>query len=342
LVDGLLGQVVDVTLPTTTSTWTTAAAVLGTVAAASATTWVGWVLLRGWRQPAAATGGDLTADHTSAGPASTAGDATDLPAVDSDVQGMDRWGSALMAVAATTSMLALLTGIAGLVALDAVPGTAGALTHPTTILLGVRIIGLALAWLVARNRHVLGSREVAIAQVACAVVVGATVALGGARLQVDGWPLDVALAVAAMSIGGLSALALWIKRPDLRPMAWAVLVPITLAAVPSWLLVAPPTDTPVAAVAVEVDAGTLDVSVVPARPGSAAVHLYALDDDGLPVDVTGGTVVVEGSMPVALFRAGPNHLIGYGVDLPDTSQWQVSITTTGDLAATATTTLPRP
>lgn len=322
LVDGLLGQVVDVTLPTTTSTWTTTAAVLGTVAAASAATWVGWVLLRGRRRAAA-------------------GEATDPPAVDSEVRG-DRWSVAVMAIAAAASLLALLTGMAGLVALDAVPGTADALTHPTTIVLGVRVVVLGLAWLVARNHQVLGSREVAIAQVACAIVVGATVALGGVRLQVDGWPLDVALAVASMSIGGLSALALWIKRPDLRPMAWAVLVPITLAAVPSWLLVAPPTDTPVAAVAVEIDAGTLDVSVVPARPGSAAVHLYALDDDGLPVDVTGGTVVVEGSMPVSLFRAGPNHLIGYGVDLPDTSQWQVSITTTGDLAATATTTLPRP
>lgn len=314
-VGGLLVQAVDVTLPTTTSGWTTTAAVMGTVAAATTATWVAWVLVRTWWPTGH--GGDRDEDQ--------------------------HWGPPLLATATVTSMLGLVAGIAGMVALDAVPSLADALTHSDSLVLAARVVVLALAWLLVRQFDALAPHEFALAITASAVLAGATVAVGGARLQVGGWPLDLLLAMAAMVIGGIAAAMLWRNRPDLRPLAWAVAVPVALAGLPAWLLVAPPAATPVAAVVVETSGGTLDVSVVPARPGSAALHLYAFGLDEQPVSVDGGTIfVVDGSGPTSFFRAGPNHLIAYGVELPDTPGWQVSISTTGDLDTTATTSLPRP
>lgn len=90
-------------------------------------------------------------------------------------------------------------------------------------------------------------------------------------------------------------------------------------------------------VRVPTDAGTFDVSILPAEPGpSNEIHIIGqpAPDQSLP-DLLTVSVASEGvqspdpgtepGTPFALFLASPDHAIGYGIELLDIDPWIITI-----------------
>jgi copper transport protein len=87
--------------------------------------------------------------------------------------------------------------------------------------------------------------------------------------------------------------------------------------------------------------GSVQVEVFPARAGANDIHLYFLDDDGLPraVDAAeialGRTGVPDRRIEVTQVRA--DHALSYGAVFPTAGTWTVTVTTArdGEVSTTA-------
>jgi copper transport protein len=93
-------------------------------------------------------------------------------------------------------------------------------------------------------------------------------------------------------------------------------------------------------------AGTVEVSIAPARPGPDDLHLYLFDQDdqltqpaGIAVSLTDQQHGI-GPLDVKLQPGGPGHYVSDGLTIPGTGVWTVTVTVREDefTAATASTT----
>jgi copper transport protein len=84
----------------------------------------------------------------------------------------------------------------------------------------------------------------------------------------------------------------------------------------------------------EVQAGDellVDITVDPARAGPVELHFYTLTPAGLPAEVEGLTAQLRlperdiGPLEVPLQRAGPNHFLALGFDVPIAGDWQLRL-----------------
>lgn len=90
-------------------------------------------------------------------------------------------------------------------------------------------------------------------------------------------------------------------------------------------------------VRVPTEAGTFDVSILPAEPGpSNEIHIIGQPAAGqTPPDLLAVTIAGQGvqgpnadsapGVPFELFLASPDHAIGYGIELQDGDPWTVDI-----------------
>lgn len=99
----------------------------------------------------------------------------------------------------------------------------------------------------------------------------------------------------------------------------------------------------------EIGEGLLvDVTVDPAKAGPLDLHLYTLTPAGLPAEVEEVTAELRladrdiGPIDVPLQRAGPNHFVAYGFDVPIPGEWRLDVTVrTSDIRQdTATASVP--
>jgi copper transport protein len=88
-------------------------------------------------------------------------------------------------------------------------------------------------------------------------------------------------------------------------------------------------------------AGSVSVTVSPARAGANTMHIFFSDVDGRPrtVDVAEATVAI-GDVPARRIELSPitrGHFSAYGFSLPDEGDWTVTITsvTRGVVATTS-------
>ncbi|MGY1807776.1 FixH family protein [Blastococcus sp. SYSU D00669] len=96
------------------------------------------------------------------------------------------------------------------------------------------------------------------------------------------------------------------------------------------------------------EAGTVQVSVDPARPGANTLHVYLFDDAGRLVQPASITVALTesaqqiGPLDVELEPAGPGHYVGDGMQIPSDGTWTLTVTVRTDefTARTASTDFP--
>jgi copper transport protein len=78
-------------------------------------------------------------------------------------------------------------------------------------------------------------------------------------------------------------------------------------------------------------AGTVEVSVAPARPGADDLHVFLFDKAGQLTQPAGITVTLTepaqsiGPLQVKLVPAGPGHYVSDGLSIPGTGTWTVSV-----------------
>jgi copper transport protein len=95
-------------------------------------------------------------------------------------------------------------------------------------------------------------------------------------------------------------------------------------------------------------AGSVQVSVDPARPGPNLLHVYLFDEAGRPTQPAGITVSLTekaqeiGPLDVDLEPAGPGHYVGDGMSIPGAGTWTLAVSVRLDefTAATARTDFP--
>ena len=288
----LLGtEVVDVTLPTVTSSAGAAAGLVAVVAAAASLVLVALALVRLTR-----------------------------PAVGDD------WVAGTWWLATLASLLEVVLLVADLLATDAVPGPGAAVIARRPVLVVVRLAALAMVAVVHRRRDLLSARERSLALGFLAVAVTSTVVLDSPRQgSLRAVIVNAGLAAAGIVLAAIVALLLHERRPDLRGRGAGALVPLVAVVALSWPLADPPTSTTLASRVVAFDDGTFDVTVTPAQPGPNAVHLYAFDEQRAPIPVSGGRLVPASGQPVRFLSAGTNHLIAYGVGLDEHRSWGLAI-----------------
>jgi copper transport protein len=95
-------------------------------------------------------------------------------------------------------------------------------------------------------------------------------------------------------------------------------------------------------------AGSVQISLDPARPGPNTLHVYVFDDTGRldqPADIR--VALTEqaqeiGPLDVDLQPAGPGHYVGDGMSIPGAGTWTLSVSVRLDefTAATASTEFP--
>ena len=95
-------------------------------------------------------------------------------------------------------------------------------------------------------------------------------------------------------------------------------------------------------------AGSVQVSVDPARPGPNTLHVYLFDDDGRltqPAEITVSLTEPSqdiGPLDVDLAPAGPGHYVGDGMSIPGAGTWTLAVSVRLDefTAVTARTEFP--
>jgi copper transport protein len=95
-------------------------------------------------------------------------------------------------------------------------------------------------------------------------------------------------------------------------------------------------------------AGSVQVSVDPARPGPNTLHVYLFDEAGRLTQPAGIRVTLTedqqgiGPLEVDLEPAGPGHYVGNGMNIPGAGAWTLAVTVRLDefTAVTATTDFP--
>jgi copper transport protein len=95
-------------------------------------------------------------------------------------------------------------------------------------------------------------------------------------------------------------------------------------------------------------AGSVQVSVDPARPGPNTLHVYLFDEAGRLTQPAGIRVTLTedqqgiGPLEVDLEPAGPGHYVGNGMNIPGAGAWTLAVTVRLDefTAMTATTDFP--
>lgn len=79
------------------------------------------------------------------------------------------------------------------------------------------------------------------------------------------------------------------------------------------------------------ESGPIDTTIEPARQGRNEIHLYALQADGLPLEIREMTATAQlpsaGVAPIALrlVRAGTNHFQAVDADLPIRGDWRIDV-----------------
>lgn len=94
--------------------------------------------------------------------------------------------------------------------------------------------------------------------------------------------------------------------------------------------------------------GSVQLSLVPARPGTNTLHVYLFDENGRPTQPQDIRVTLTeaqqqiGPLEVGLEPAGPGHYIGDGLSIPTAGTWTLAVTVRLDefTASTARTTFP--
>jgi copper transport protein len=88
-------------------------------------------------------------------------------------------------------------------------------------------------------------------------------------------------------------------------------------------------------------AGSVQVSVDPARPGPNTLHVYLFDDAGRLTQPAGITVSLSepsqeiGPLDVKLAPAGPGHYVGDGMNIPGAGTWTLAVSVRlGEFTAT--------
>ncbi len=85
-------------------------------------------------------------------------------------------------------------------------------------------------------------------------------------------------------------------------------------------------------VTVKTDSVLIDTTVEPARRGRNEIHLYALQSDGLPLEIRDMTATAQlpsaGIAPITLrlVRAGTNHFQAINADFPIRGDWRIDVT----------------
>lgn len=120
-------------------------------------------------------------------------------------------------------------------------------------------------------------------------------------------------------------------------LRFETLVAVAVLAVTSGLTASSPTaiaPPPVWTASLVADGVMLEVSVSPARVGSAEVHVIAAPPGGALAPVTDAVATLAlpardiPASPVNLVLVGPNHYVGI-VQIPYSGEWEMSITATG-------------
>lgn len=120
-------------------------------------------------------------------------------------------------------------------------------------------------------------------------------------------------------------------------LRFETLVAVAVFAVTAGLTASPPTaiaPPPVWSASLVADGVMLEVSVSPARVGSAEVHVIAAPPGGALAPVTDAIATLAmpsrdlPANPVDLVLVGPNHYVGI-VQIPYAGEWEMSITATG-------------
>jgi copper transport protein len=142
------------------------------------------------------------------------------------------------------------------------------------------------------------------------------------------------------------------RRSVLVELAVAVVVlgvsAVLVATPPARAAVARPVDTTLTLQGSAGPSGTVQVSLVPARPGANSLHLYLFDDKGQLTQPAGLTVTLTereqqiGPITVPLLPAGPGHFIDGGMTIPRAGTWTLTVVVRLDefTATTATTDFP--
>lgn len=199
------------------------------------------------------------------------------------------------------------------------------------------LVVVALLALVAHPRAGLQHAERRAAEALLGLLGIAAVVLAGPR---SGGASALAPAVAAAAGALVVALlaTMLLPRLQLRSAGGRVLALAVAAAAIGWPAAILPSGYTSFSDELRVDGQVLLLTVAPAVAGANEVHLYVLDDQGRQQDVENATLTVDGRPPVALLKAGPGHLLTFGLLLPQGDAWPVTIEAdtraTGTLTAT--------
>ena len=123
---------------------------------------------------------------------------------------------------------------------------------------------------------------------------------------------------------------------------------ILVATPPARSAVAQPVDVTLPLQGGSGEAGSVQISVDPARPGPNVLHVYLFDDEGALTQPAGIEVTITepqqqlGPIDVDLEPAGPGHYVGDGMTIPGAGTWTLAVSVRLDefTATTARTDVP--
>jgi methionine-rich copper-binding protein CopC len=227
------------------------------------------------------------------------------------------WAGALMAGGAALAFLG--TGGSGWSNLTATMDTAAGRAFLVVLAAALAVPYLVLQWRAERA---------APAGVDWRLFAGAAVALSAAGLMVgldaEGIPLLLGAAVGLVSAASVTAVML---------QRWAVAAVGAVVGVA--LAVATVSETREYGFTYRDDLGPVivEVAVEPAQRGVNELHLYGFDPGGGLAQLTEATARAThlptgvGPVEIPLLRAGPNHFLTYGAELPLPGTWEIDMRT---------------
>lgn len=227
------------------------------------------------------------------------------------------WAGGLMAAGAALAFAG--TGGSGWSNLTAAADTAAGRAFLVVVVTALAVPYLILQWQADRAAQ---------AGIGWRLIAGAAVGVSAAGLLVgldaEGIPL-LLVAAAGLAAAGTVAAAM-LQR-------WTVAA-IGAAAVAA-LLVASASQTRDYSYVYRDDLGSVlvEVAVEPARQGVNELHLYGFDPGGGLAQLDEATAWVThlatgvGPMEIPLLRAGPNHFLTYGAELPLPGTWEIDMRT---------------
>jgi len=289
-----------------------------------------WLALAG---AAVAAGSFAATGHTRAGSGATLATGADL----THLLVTATWGAGLVLLALTL----VLRRRRGIPDGDTVALVGRFSSLATVTLLAVGVTGTFLGWSEVRTLDALtgsGYGRLLLVKVAAVAVVALLGAYNHFRL------------VPALTRGKTTA-ALAQLATTLRLEALALVAVIGLTAV--LVVVTPGRAESARGVVEEVvtlgDAGSVQVTISPARAGTNQIHLYLFDPDGRPAEIA-ESITLELSLPAAQLgpitreatRAGPAHLQLDGDDLAVAGTWTIEVTARLDRFTEATGTIEVP